>query len=61
MIKKALVLMGAVALVISITGCQASATVGKTANPPWFDAGVSKDGVGVTVPLLKVGAEWADE
>ena len=61
MIKKLLLSAGLIALVIGMTGCNATATVGKTANPPWVDGSVNTNGVSVTVPLLKVGAGWADE
>ena len=53
MIKKLTLLTGMIALVIGITGCTATATVGKTANPPWVDASVTKDGVSVTLPFVK--------
>ena len=55
MIKKLTLLTGMIALVIGISGCTATATVGKTANPPWVDASVGKDGVSVTLPLVKAG------
>ena len=55
MIKKLTLLTGMIALVIGISGCTATATVGKTANPPWFTADASKDGVSVTLPFVKVG------
>tara|TARA_R110002167_G_scaffold134756_6_gene320982 strand:+ start:204 stop:389 length:186 start_codon:yes stop_codon:yes gene_type:complete len=55
MIKKLVLFTGTIALVIGVTGCTATATVGKTANPPWVDASVSKDGVSVTLPLVKAG------
>tara|TARA_Y100000310_G_scaffold296899_1_gene329528 strand:- start:282 stop:467 length:186 start_codon:yes stop_codon:yes gene_type:complete len=55
MIKKLTLLAGMIALVIGISGCTATATVGKTANPPWFNADASKDGVSVTLPFVKAG------
>ena len=55
MIKKLTLLTGMIALVIGISGCTATATVGKTANPPWVDASVDKDGVSVTLPFVKAG------
>ena len=55
MIKKLTLLTGMIALVIGISGCTATATVGKTANPPWFNADASKDGVSVTLPFVKAG------
>ena len=55
MIKKLVLLSGMIALVIGISGCTATATVGKTANPPWLDASANKDGVSVTLPFVKAG------
>ncbi len=58
--KKLLLTLIAVASLLTV-GCNATATVGKTANPPWLDGSVNKDGVNVTVPFIKAGAGWADE
>ena len=60
MIKKALITLIAAASLLSV-GCNATATVGKTANPPWLDGSVNKEGVNVTVPFIKAGASWAEE
>jgi|TARA_Y100000310_G_scaffold335180_2_gene416581 hypothetical protein len=60
MIKNILLISIATLALLSI-GCKCTATVGKTANPPWFNAKADKAGAGVTLPLVKVGAEWADE
>ena len=54
MIKKVVITIFATAALLSI-GCQATATVGKTANPPWVDASANKDGVSVTLPFIKAG------
>ena len=54
MIKKLVITIFATAALLSV-GCQATATVGKTANPPWVDASASKDGVSVTLPFVKAG------
>ena len=45
MIKKLALFTGMIALVIAISGCQATAAVGKSANPPWLSGSVTKDGV----------------
>jgi len=58
--KKLLLTLVAAATLLGV-GCAANATVGKTANPPWLDGSVTKDGVNVTVPFIKAGANWADE
>ena len=55
MIKKLTLMTGMIALVIGISGCTATATVGQTANPPWVDATVNEDGVSVTLPFVKAG------
>ena len=55
MIKKLTLLSGMIALVIGISGCTATATVGKSANPPWLGAKASKDGVKVTLPFVSAG------
>lgn len=55
MIKKLTLCLGTIATLIGISGCTATATVGKTANPPWVDASVTKDGVDVTLPFVKAG------
>lgn len=54
MIKKVLITLIAAASLLSV-GCAATATVGKTANPPWVDASANKDGVSVTLPFVKAG------
>ena len=54
MIKKLVITIFATVAFLSI-GCQATATVGKTANPPWVGASVNKDGVSVTLPFIKAG------
>ena len=55
MIKKALLTLIATTALLSV-GCTATATVGKTANPPWLGAGVNcKDGVKVTLPFVSAG------
>jgi len=50
--KKLVITIFAAATLLSV-GCQATATVGKTANPPWVDASANKDGVSVTLPFVK--------
>ena len=60
MIKKLAITIFATAAFLSI-GCQATATVGKTANPPWVDASANKDGVSVTLPFVKVGVAPVEE
>ena len=50
--KKLVITIFAAATLLSV-GCQATATVGKTANPPWVDASANKDGVCVTLPFVK--------
>ena len=55
MIKKLTLLAGTIALVIGITGCTATATVGTTANPLWVGASADKDGVSLTLPFVKAG------
>lgn len=57
MIKKALLTLITAVALLSL-GCNATATVGKTANPPWVNGSVSKDGVNLTVPFVKAGVEW---
>ena len=52
MIKKLVITIFVTAAFLSI-GCQATATVGKTANPPWVGASAGKDGVSVTLPFVK--------
>ena len=54
MIKKALLTLITTAALLGV-GCQATATVGKTANPPWVDLSANKDGVNVTLPFVKAG------
>jgi len=54
MIKKALLTLIATTALLSV-GCTATATVGKTANPPWLGASANKDGVKVTAPFVSVG------
>ena len=54
MIKKVLLSLFATVALLSV-GCQATATVGKTANPPWVDLSANKDGVNVTLPFVKAG------
>ena len=55
-IKKLTLFTGMIALVIAISGCTATATVGKRANPPWvgLDNNDGK-GVSVRVPFVRVG------
>ena len=52
MIKKIVITIFATAAFLSV-GCKATATVGKTANPPWVGASASKDGVSVVLPFVK--------
>ena len=54
MIKKFIITIFAAVALLSV-GCQATATVGKTANPPWVDLSANKDGVNVTLPFVKAG------
>tara|TARA_R100000808_G_scaffold11976_1_gene30271 strand:- start:6304 stop:6495 length:192 start_codon:yes stop_codon:yes gene_type:complete len=53
--KAKLVTMAAAVAVVLGTGCSATTTVGPSANPPWVDASVNKDGVNVTLPFVKAG------
>ena len=53
MIKKLTLSAGMIILVVSSVGCTATATVGKTANPPWFSVHADKDGANVTLPFVK--------
>ena len=52
MIKKLVITIFATATLLSM-GCRATATVGKTANPPWVAASAGKDGVTVVLPFVK--------
>ena len=57
MIKKTLLTLIAAAALLSI-GCKCTATVGKTANPPWLGAKANaEEGVSVTLPFVKASVE----